>query len=80
MYVLDSLQFLHVALNSAALHFVAIKTYNYNYGQDFRFNHETKPKAVDKTLQQRFLKEFKATCKNSGESELKQQKVTWNAA
>ena len=26
-----------------------------------------------KTLEQRFLKEFKASCKNSGESELKQK-------
>ena len=27
-----------------------------------------------KTLQQRFLKEFKATCKDASESEVKQQK------
>ena len=33
-------------------------------------------KAVDKRLEQCFLKEFKATCKkNSGESELKQHKA-----
>ena len=33
-------------------------------------------KAEDKTyLEQRFLKEFKATCKNSGEFELKKQKA-----
>ena len=30
---------------------------------------------TDKTMDQRFLNEFKATCKNSGESELKQQKL-----
>ena len=37
-----------------------------------------KHKAADKTLEQRFLKKFKATCKNSSESELKQQKLaTW---
>ena len=36
--------------------------------------HKTKRKAADKTLEQRFLKEFKAICKNSSESELKQQK------
>ena len=34
-----------------------------------------KKRDVDKTLEQRFLKEFKATCKESGESDLKQQKV-----
>ena len=34
--------------------------------------------AAEKTwLEQHFLKEFKATCKNSSESELKQQKATW---
>ena len=31
-----------------------------------------KCKAVDKTLEQCLLKEFKATCKNFGDSELKQ--------
>ena len=30
--------------------------------------------AADKTLEQCFLKEFKASCKNSDESELKQKK------
>ena len=36
------------------------------------FHHKGKCKAVDKTyLEQRFLKEFKATCKSSGELELK---------
>ena len=30
-----------------------------------------KSKATDKTSDQCFLKDFKATCKNSGESELK---------
>ena len=52
--------------------FQVIKTYD--YGQDFCFHHKTKHKTVDTTLEQHFLKEFKATCKNSGESELKQQK------
>ena len=42
------------------------------YGQDFHFYHKTKHKAVDKTLEQCCLKEFKATRKNSGEAELKQ--------
>ena len=31
-------------------------------------------KSSEKTLEQRFLKEFKATCKNAGDSELKQHK------
>ena len=42
-----------------------------DYGQDFRLYLKTKRNAADKTLGQRFLKEFKATCKNSSESELK---------
>ena len=54
---------------SSSLHFV-IKTYD--YGQDFHFYHKTKRKATDKTLEQHFLKKFKATCKNS-ESQLKQK-------
>ena len=33
---------------------------------------------MDKTWEQHFLKEFKATCKNSSESELKQQKSNLN--
>ena len=41
-----------------------------DYAQDFCFYHKTKRKAGDKTLVQRFLKEFKATCKTSGETEL----------
>ena len=45
-------------------------TVNDDYAQDFRFYHKTKRKAADKTLVQRFLKEFKATCKTSGETEL----------
>ena len=36
---------------------------------------QTKNKAADKTLEQHFLKEFKATCEKSGESEIKQQKA-----
>ena len=51
----------------------AIKTCDYR--QDFRFYHKTKCKETGKTLGQLFLKEFKATCKNSGESELKQQQA-----
>ena len=39
-----------------------------------RFLLQMKCKVANKTLQQRFSKEFKATCKNSGKSELKQQK------
>ena len=39
---------------------------------------QTKLKAVDKTLEQHFLKDFKATCENYWESELKQQKAIWN--
>ena len=31
---------------------------------------QTKCKAADKTLEQYFLKEFKATCKKAGETEL----------
>ena len=37
----------------------AIKTYD--YGQDFHFYRKTRRKAADKTLEQHFLKEFKAT-------------------
>lgn len=37
----------------------AVKTYDYR--QDFHFHHKTKHKAVGKTLEQRFLREFKAT-------------------
>ena len=40
-----------------------------DHRQDFHFYHKTKCKAADKTLEQYFLKEFKASCKNSGESE-----------
>ena len=36
---------------------------------------DQKHKAADETLEQHFLKEFKATWKNPGESELKQQKA-----
>ena len=50
---------------------------NYDYGQNFPFYHKTKCKAADKTLEQSFLKEFKATGKKSGESEPKQQKGIW---
>ena len=50
----------------------AIQTYD--IGQDFPFYHKPKCKAVDETLEPGFLKEFKATGKRSGESELKQQK------
>ena len=41
----------------------AIKTNDYE--QDFLFYQRTKGKAVDKTLNQCFLKELKATCKIS---------------
>ena len=46
---------------------------NGNLAHNHRFLWQTKRKQADKTLEQRFLKEFKATCKNSVESELKQQ-------
>ena len=40
-----------------------------DYGQHFRFCYKTRRKATDKTLEPRFLKEFKATRKlSSGES------------
>ena len=55
----------------------AIKTYD--CGQDFRFYQKTMCKGADKTSEQRFLKEFKATSKNSGECELKQTKSDLNA-
>ena len=48
---------------------------NGNLAYNHRFLLQTKPKAVDKTFDQHFLKEFKATCKNFGESDLKQQKA-----
>ena len=51
----------------------SIKTYDYE--QDFHFYHKTNHKAVEKTSEHHFLKEFKATCKDSGESELRQQKA-----
>ena len=47
--------------------------------RDFAHNHrfllQKKHKATDKTLEQCFLKELKATYKTSSESELKQQKA-----
>ena len=48
---------------------------NGNLALNHRFLLQTKSKPADKTLEQRFLKEFKATCKNFGEVELKQQKA-----
>ena len=53
----------------------AIKTYDLCNGQDFHFYHKMKRKAADNTLEQCFLKEFKATFKNPGEAELNQQKM-----
>ena len=50
----------------------AIKTYDYGKISVF-IDHKTKRKAADKTLEQHFLKEFKATGKNYREFELKQQ-------
>ena len=44
-------------------------------GDDHRFLLQTKRKAADKALEQCFLKEFKAMCKNSDESELNQKKA-----
>ena len=48
---------------------------NGNLTHNHRFLLQTKRKAAHTTLEQRFLKEFKATCKISSESELKQQKA-----
>ena len=59
---------------STALGFVKKKKKG-NLAPNHRFFLQTKCKAADKTLEQCFLKEFKATCKKSGESEIKQQKV-----
>ena len=46
---------------------------NGNCAHNQRFLLQMKHKTADKALEQHFLKEFKATCKNSSESELKQQ-------
>ena len=46
----------------------ALKTYH--YGQDVCYFHKTKRKAA---LKQLFMKTFEATCKNSAESNQKQQ-------
>ena len=37
-------------------------TKTYDSGQNVRFYHNTKPKAVDKTLKERLLKKLKAMC------------------
>ena len=47
---------------------------NGNLALNHSFFLQTNCKAADKTLEQRFLEKFKATYKNSGEFELKQQK------
>ena len=47
---------------------------NGNLAHNHRILLQMKHKARDKTLEQCFLKEFKATCKNSGKSELKNKK------
>ena len=48
---------------------------NGNLAYNHRFLPHRKCKTADKTLKQRFRKAFKATCKNCGESDLKQQKT-----
>ena len=48
---------------------------NGNLAHNHKFLLQTKCRAVDKSLEQRFLKEFKATCKSFSKSELKHQKV-----
>ena len=48
---------------------------NGKLADNHRFLLQTKRKAADKALEQCFLKEFKAMCKNSDESELKQKKA-----
>ena len=40
---------------------------------------QTMRKAADKTFERHFQKEFKDTCKNSSESDLKQQRAIRNA-
>ena len=61
---------------SVVLCFSAIKTLDYR--QDFHFlskQGSAKCHSVDKTLEQRFLKKFKAMCNKSGKLELRQQNV-----
>ena len=48
---------------------------NGNLAPNHGFLLQTKRKAADKGLEKCFLKEFKATYKNSGESEQKQQET-----
>ena len=50
---------------------------NGNLANIHRFLFQMKRKTEDKTLEQHFLKKLKVTCKNSSESELKQEKAIW---
>ena len=52
---------------------------NGNLAHNHRSLLQMKCKREDITLEQSFLKEFKATCKNSSESELKQRKTIGKA-
>ena len=64
---------------STALHFFAIKTYD--YGQDFCFYHKMKQKAGDKTLEQclmNFCFEFLQELKNGLRSYIKHLKEWFN--
>ena len=71
--------FLHVALNNPSVDIAPILFFplfctlfcdkNRNHANIHRFLYlYAKCKTGDKTLEQRFLKEFKGTCKASGES------------
>ena len=51
---------------------------NGNLAHNNRFLLHMKRKTADKTLEQHFLKKFKAACKNSSESELKEQNMIWS--
>ena len=61
--------------NNEYLSFASFCDEKGNLAHNRRFILLTKHKAADKILEQRLLKEFKATCKNSSESELNQQKT-----
>ena len=63
-------------LCSTCVLFCDKKKKNRNLAHNHRFLVQTKKiRETDKILGQCFLKEFKATCKKFGESELKQQRT-----
>ena len=57
-----------------SLHCSSFCDKNGNLAHNHRFSLQRKRKAADETFEQRFLKEFKITCENSGESEMKEEK------